>query len=77
MSGKGSSSKSSGGGGKSSSGGGKSGSSGGGGYSEPQIVTGWQYHTYSQGSGGDRYTYIGKDEDGEPEFLDYGPKGGR
>mmetsp|Transcript_17393 Transcript_17393/g.42255 ORF Transcript_17393/g.42255 Transcript_17393/m.42255 type:complete len:81 (-) Transcript_17393:2062-2304(-) len=45
---------------------------------EPTIVTGHQYHTYSRGSGGDRYVYIGKDEDtGEPEFLDYGPKGGR
>lgn len=45
---------------------------------QPQVVTGWQYHQYSQGSGGDRYQYIGKDEEtGEPEFLDFGPKGGR
>jgi hypothetical protein len=59
-------------------GGSSNGSGGGGGrYSEPQIVTGHQYHMYSQGSGGDRYVYIGKDDDGEPEFLDYGPKGGR
>lgn len=42
---------------------------------EPTIVTGWEYHQYSQRS--DRYQYIGKDEDtGEPEFLDFGPKGG-
>ena len=45
---------------------------------EPTLVSGWEYHTYARGSGGDRYVYIGKDEDtGEPEFLDYGPKGGR
>jgi hypothetical protein len=45
---------------------------------EPTIVSGYQYHTYARGSGGDRYVYIGKDEDtGEPEFLDYGPKGSR
>lgn len=57
-----------------------SGQSGGGSRPAPQptIVTGWQYHQYARGSGGDRYVYIGKDEDtGEPEFLDYGPKGGR
>lgn len=42
---------------------------------QPDIVTGWEYHTYARGSSGDRYIYIGKDEDtGEPEFLDYGPK---
>ena len=42
---------------------------------EPTIVSGWEYHTYARNS--DRYVYIGKDEDtGEPEFLDYGPKGG-
>jgi hypothetical protein len=41
----------------------------------PEIVTGWQYHTYAQNS--NRYMYIGKDDDGEPEFLDYGPQGGR
>ena len=43
---------------------------------EPEIVSGWQYHQYAQGSP-DRYVYIGKDDDGTPEFLDYGPKGGR
>ena len=42
---------------------------------QPTLVTGYQYHQYAQNS--DRYVYIGKDEDGEPEFLDYGPKGGR
>lgn len=43
---------------------------------QPAVVSGWQYHQYAQNS--DRYAYIGKDEDtGEPEFLDYGPKGGR
>lgn len=41
----------------------------------PEIVTGWHYHQYAQNS--NRYVYIGKDEDGEPEFLDYGPQGGR
>ena len=42
---------------------------------EPQIVSGWHYHQYS---GGDRrYSYIGKDEDGTPEFVDYGPKSSR
>ena len=40
------------------------------------VVRGWQYHQYAQNS--NRYAYIGKDEEtGEPEFLDYGPKGGR
>lgn len=38
------------------------------------VVSGWEYHNYSR----DRYVYIGKDEDtGEPEFIDYGPSGGR
>lgn len=68
--------------GNKSNGGSSSGNKGGGTGSapapEPTIVTGYQYHTYSRGSGGDRYVYIGKDEyTGEPEFLDYGPKGGR
>ena len=45
--------------------------------SEPTIVSGYQYHTYARGSGGDRYhAYLGtKNECGEPEFLDWGPKG--
>lgn len=59
-------------------GGAKSGGASVGRQQEPTVVTGWEYHQYSQRSGGDRYQYIGKDEDtGEPEFLDYGPKGGR
>jgi hypothetical protein len=39
---------------------------------EPDLVTGWEYHTYDNSStkGGDRYVYIGKDETtGEPEFI--------
>lgn len=36
----------------------------------PTIVSGWQYHQYAQSS--NRYAYIGKDEDGTPEFIDYG-----
>ena len=67
--------------GNKSGGGGSSGKSGGSSSApppQPTIVTGWQYHNYARGSGGNRYVYIGKDEDtGEPEFLDYGPKGGR
>mmetsp|Transcript_24742 Transcript_24742/g.34750 ORF Transcript_24742/g.34750 Transcript_24742/m.34750 type:complete len:85 (+) Transcript_24742:28-282(+) len=45
----------------------------------PTIVSGHQYHQYSQGSyGSERYAYIGKDEvTREPEFIDYGPKGGK
>jgi hypothetical protein len=53
-----------------------SGNNSGGGNREPTVVSGWEYHQYAQNS--DRYAYIGKDEDtGEPEFIDYGPKGGR
>jgi hypothetical protein len=71
MSGKGTSS------GSSSGGSGHTSSSSSGAGSAPQIVSGYQYHTYSRGSGGDRYAYIGKGDDGTPEFVDYGPKGGR
>ena len=41
---------------------------------EPAVVTGYQYHSYSNGTrgGGSRYAYIGKNEDGIPEFFDYG-----
>lgn len=42
---------------------------------EPTIVSGHEFHTYAQNS--DRYTYIGKGDDGTPEFIDYGPKSGR
>lgn len=61
--------------GASSSGAGGSGGNSAASRSDPSIVSGWEYHTYSQNS--DRYVYIGKDEDGTPEFLDYGPKGAR
>ena len=47
------------------------------GSSYPQVVSGHQYHTYSQGNyGSERYAYIGKDS-GTPQFLDYGPKSAR
>jgi hypothetical protein len=47
--------------------------------SEPTVVTGHQYHHYENGTrgGGSRYAYIGKDDSGTPQFLDYGRKGGR
>ena len=82
MSGKGSSSN-----GNSNSSGGSSssaaGSSSGSGShsSEPTIVTGWEHSTYANNNTSyaqERYAYIGKDEDsGEPQYIDYGPKGGR
>lgn len=82
MSGKGKGS--SGGGGKGHGGSsGNSGSTGGrsssGGSSEggsPQIVEGYRFHGYSGGTRGDssRYAYIGKNDSGVPEFIDYGPK---
>jgi hypothetical protein len=43
---------------------------------EPALVTGWEYHTFSRGQP-DRYVYVGKGDDGQPEFLDYGAKGAR
>eukprot|EP00551_Chaetoceros_affinis_P000130 CAMPEP_0203635964 /NCGR_PEP_ID=MMETSP0088-20131115/2616_1 /ASSEMBLY_ACC=CAM_ASM_001087 /TAXON_ID=426623 /ORGANISM="Chaetoceros affinis, Strain CCMP159" /LENGTH=77 /DNA_ID=CAMNT_0050489975 /DNA_START=21 /DNA_END=254 /DNA_ORIENTATION=- len=60
-------------------------SGGGSGYdypsSEPTIISGWEHSTYATNGSSysqERYTYIGKDEEtGEPEWLDYGPKGGR
>mmetsp|Transcript_597 Transcript_597/g.652 ORF Transcript_597/g.652 Transcript_597/m.652 type:complete len:93 (+) Transcript_597:195-473(+) len=42
--------------------------------SEPAVVSGHEYHRYSNEG---RYAYIGKDDSGTPEFLDYGRKGGR
>jgi hypothetical protein len=74
MSGKGSNNQSGSSGSKSSSssgGGGSSSSSGS--SSEPTVVSGHQYHNYSSQN---RYAYIGKDDDGTPEFLDHGRKGG-
>ena len=78
MSGKGSNNQSGSSGSKSSSSSGGGGNSGGGrgssggSSSEPTVVSGHEYHTY-----GDRYSYIGKDDDGTPEFIDNGRKGGR
>ena len=42
----------------------------------PQIVTGFHYAQFAF-ENTDRYAYIGKDDAGEPEFLDYGPKSAR
>ena len=43
---------------------------------EPQVVSGWEYSRFAHNS--ERYAYIGKDDTtGEPEFVDYGPKGKR
>mmetsp|Transcript_8246 Transcript_8246/g.14950 ORF Transcript_8246/g.14950 Transcript_8246/m.14950 type:complete len:120 (+) Transcript_8246:32-391(+) len=79
MSGKGSSSKSkSGRGSRGTARGGRGGaksSSSSSGASGLTVVSGWEYHNYSENS--DRYTYIGKGEDGIPEFVDYGPKSRR
>ncbi|GAX20491.1 hypothetical protein FisN_24Hu259 [Fistulifera solaris] len=66
--------------GKGSSGNNSSSNTGGnsGGNSYPQVVSGHQYHQYSQGNyGSERYSYIGKDDSGTPEFVDYGPKSSR
>ncbi len=42
---------------------------------DPQLVSGWQYHTYMRDDyGKQRYQYLGKNEGGEPEFIDFGPK---
>lgn len=77
MSGKGSGNSTSNNTSNSSSGGGSSSAASGGGQAnEPTIISGWEHSTYAHRS--DRYAYIGKDEDtGEPEWIDYGPKGGR
>jgi hypothetical protein len=41
----------------------------------PQIVVGHEYHKYGQSPyGQERYAYQGKNDDGQPEFVDYGPK---
>ena len=63
---------------KSSSSGGGNSSGGGAAPAAPapqiQIVSGWEYHGYSNGTSGDssRYAYVGKDDGGTPEFIDYG-----
>ena len=41
---------------------------------EPTVVSGWEHSRYAHSS--DRYAYIGK-EGGEPQWVDWGPKGGR
>jgi len=64
--------------------------SGGGGTSrsnsnEPTLISGWEHTMYAPPFKNNdcqyhvnRYHYLGKDEEtGEPEWLDYGPKGGR
>lgn len=40
-----------------------------------RIVRGWQYHECKGGTrdGASRFVYIGKDDNREPEFLDYSP----
>lgn len=43
---------------------------------QPEIVSGWEYHMYEQRGYG-RYAYIGKDESGTPEFVDWGKKSER
>ncbi len=78
MSGKGKSSSNSGGGSSS----GRGGSSGGSSSSQPQptVISGWEHSTYANANTNyarERYAYIGKDDSGEPEWLDYGAKGGR
>ncbi len=49
--------------------------------SEPTIISGWEHSVYANANdaySSERYAYIGKDEEtGEPEWIDYGPKGGR
>ena len=72
MSGKGNSGRS---GGANKGGGSRGGGGGSSNQSQPTVVSGWEYHMYAQNS--DRYVYIGKDDDGTPEFIDYGPKAGR
>ena len=43
---------------------------------EPTLIKGWEHSRYANAS--ERYAYIGKDEDtGEPQWLDWGPKGKR
>ena len=43
---------------------------------EPTMISGWQHSSYAHKS--ERYAYMGKDEDtGEPQWLDWGPKGKR
>ncbi len=40
---------------------------------EPEIVEGWEYTNFADDD--ERYQYNGRDSDGEPEYVDFGPKG--
>lgn len=42
---------------------------------EPVAVGGWEYTNFAHDD--DRYQYNGVGSDGEPEFVDFGPKGSR
>ena len=46
---------------------------------EPSILSGWEHSIYAHAGtpyANERYSYLGKDEaSGEPQWLDYGPKG--
>ena len=48
---------------------------------EPTVISGWEHSRYANANtqyASERYQYNGKDETtGEPEWIDYGPKGGR
>lgn len=54
---------------------------GGGGYQapppatgdNPQIITGWEHSLYAH-KNVDRYAYLGKDDNREPQWLDWGSK---
>ncbi|KAJ3070837.1 hypothetical protein HDU98_006178 [Podochytrium sp. JEL0797] len=43
---------------------------------EPTIISGWEHSTYAHRDT-ERFAYIGKDDDGEPEWVDYGKKSSR
>ena len=39
----------------------------------PKMICGWEHSNYAH-KDTDRYQYMGKDDSGEPEWLDFGPK---
>ncbi len=43
---------------------------------EPKIITGWEHSVYAHRNT-DRYAYMGKDDNGEPEWVDWGSKNSR
>ena len=43
---------------------------------QPTIVRGKKYRTINAELGGGRYVFMGEDENGEPQYLDYGRPGG-